>query len=252
MRTLVIGDIHGAFKALQQCLERSQFDYKNHRLIQMGDVVDSYPESFECVEELLKITHLIPLKGNHDDWLREFIETDFHPYYWTYGGRGTLLSYLKHAGKEGRYVATGSGFKSALEAKDIPQRHREFFANQRLYYIDPESRCFVHGGFKRKLSFNEQVPKDYYWDRSLWEDALESKRLGLSRAEFHVASKFREIYIGHTATTHSDTDQPMTIYNIINVDTGAGHSGRLTIMDIDSKSYWQSDPMSELYPQNFR
>jgi len=232
MRTLVIGDIHGAFKALQQCLERSGFDYKNDVLIQLGDVVDSYPESFECVEEMLKINYLISIKGNHDEWFQEFIETDFHPYYWTYGGRGTLISYLRHAGKVGRYFSSGSGYKTALETTDIPQSHKDFFTNQKLYYIDPKRRCFVHGGFKRRLPFKQQEHKDYYWDRSLWEEALESKKMGLSSSAFYMASKFREIYIGHSATTHWGTDQPMKTYNIINLDTGAGHSGRLTIMDI--------------------
>jgi serine/threonine protein phosphatase 1 len=36
------------------------------------------------------------------------------------------------------------------------------------------------------------------------------------------------------------------------MDTGAGHSGKLTIMDIDKKTFWQSDPLPELYPENFR
>lgn len=34
-----MGDIHGAYKALQQCLERSKFNYENDKLIQLGDVV---------------------------------------------------------------------------------------------------------------------------------------------------------------------------------------------------------------------
>ena len=29
MRTLAIGDIHGAHKAMMQCFERAKFDYKN-------------------------------------------------------------------------------------------------------------------------------------------------------------------------------------------------------------------------------
>jgi len=39
-------------KALRQCLERSSFDYENDRLIQLGDIVDEYPEVYEFVEEL--------------------------------------------------------------------------------------------------------------------------------------------------------------------------------------------------------
>lgn len=57
----VMGDIHGAYKALEQCLIRSGFDYENDRLIQLGDIVDGYPDAFECVEELLKVKNLISI-----------------------------------------------------------------------------------------------------------------------------------------------------------------------------------------------
>lgn len=50
MRTFVLGDIHGAAKALEQCFERSEFDKKNDLLIQLGGVVDRHDEVFECVE----------------------------------------------------------------------------------------------------------------------------------------------------------------------------------------------------------
>lgn len=86
MRELVMGDIHGSYKALIQCFERSGFDYENDLLIQLGDVIDGHPQAYECIEELLKIRHLIAIKGNHDDWFLEFTNTDFHPYYWNYGG----------------------------------------------------------------------------------------------------------------------------------------------------------------------
>ena len=70
--------------------------------------------------------------------------------------------------------------------------------------------------------------------------------------EFFDVVNFREIYIGHTPTTKCGTDKPLTALNILNLDTGAGHNGRLTIMDIDTKKYWQSDPLLELYTENFR
>jgi serine/threonine protein phosphatase 1 len=249
MRTLVVGDLHGAYMALKQCLERSGFDYENDLLIQLGDVSDGYPEVYECIDELLKIKHLIAIKGNHDEWMREFIETDFHPYYWTYGGKGTLISYLNHTGKEGRYFASSRGFKTALESKDIPQAHKEFFSQQKLYHIDGKKRCFLHAGFKRSLSFYDQEDKDYYWDRELWNDAVEYSTSADLRKEFKMVTKFKEIYIGHTTTK---TFKPVKAFNIINLDTGAGHSGKLTIMDVDTKGYWQSDPLPELYAHNFR
>jgi serine/threonine protein phosphatase 1 len=244
MRKLVMGDIHGAYKALKQCLQKAEFDYENDLLIQLGDVVDRYPQSFECIEELLKINNLIALKGNHDDWLDEFAQTDFHPYFWNQGGKATLSSYLDHAGKNGRLFQTGRGYKSALESEDIPASHKKFFSTQKLYYIDEEERCFVHAGFNANLPFYAQKTSDYYWDRSLWKYALRCHENG---EPFIVNVEFKEIYIGHTPTTKLNTDQPIGIFNIYNLDTGAGHSGRLTIMDMDTKEFWQSDLTSDLY-----
>ena len=36
--------------------------------------------------------------------------------------------------------------------------------------------------------------------------------------------------------------------NVWDLDTGGGWGGKLTIMDIDSHEYWQSDLVPDLYP----
>ena len=55
MRTFVIGDIHGAYKALLECLELSKFKKNNDRLICLGDVCDRGRQVKECIDELLTI-----------------------------------------------------------------------------------------------------------------------------------------------------------------------------------------------------
>lgn len=255
MRRFAMGDLHGAHKALLQCLARSSFDDQLDQLIQLGDVVDGYPDVYECVEELLKVKNLIVLKGNHDDWFQGFLDTGFHEAYWTYGGKGTLISYLNHSGKKGQIRSAGRGYKTSLGVKDIPEAHKTFFESQVLHYTDPQNRFFVHGGFNRHVSIAGQPRDTFYWDRTLWTEALQAhtydKNIRLPEA-FFDAVDFKEIYIGHTPTTKWGTDKPLRALNILNLDTGAGHSGRLTMMDIDTKEYWQSDPLPELYTENFR
>jgi len=251
-RTLVMGDIHGACRAMEQCLNRSGFDQERDLLIQLGDVVDGYPESFECVEQLLKIKKRICIKGNHDDWFNDFLRTGVHPSGWSHGGKGTMVSYLEHAGKQGRYIDTESGLTSALLPTDVPKAHQLFFGSQQLYHIDHHQRGFVHAGFDRKLPFLDQDPANYYWDRSLWQEALDRSEAPLHTGLLEMVTTFHEIYIGHTPTTKNGTDQPLSAFNIMNLDTGAGHAGRLTIMDIDTREVWQSDPLPTLYTQNFR
>ena len=60
---------------------------------------------------------------------------------------------------------------------------------------------------------------------------------------------YNEIYIGHTPTTRLGTDKPLIFNGVANVDTGAGFKGRLTVMDIETKEYWQSEPVYKLYPE---
>ena len=58
MKTFVIGDIHGRFKALKEVLKNSKFDYINDKLIVLGDIVDGGIRTYDVVEELLKIKKL--------------------------------------------------------------------------------------------------------------------------------------------------------------------------------------------------
>lgn len=253
MGIFVLGDIHGAAKALEQCLERSGFDKKNDLLIQLGDVVDRHDEVFDCVEILLQVDNLIALKGNHDDWFTDFLRTDAHPRDWIYGGLDTVKSYLKHAGKGEVFSEKGEGYATNLVASDVPATHQAFFERQRPYYVDERNRCFVHGGFNPRLPMAQQQPEDFYWDRLLWQNAYEHKRLlgdEVHPVDVGIVPDFLEVYLGHTPTTNWKTDQPLNAFNIWNIDTGAAHSGRLTIMNVDTKAYWQSDLLPDLYPEN--
>src|SRR4051812_15465598 len=93
-RKFVMGDIHGACRALRQCLERSTFDYNEDQLIFLGDVADGWPETKDCVEELLKIKNLVFIFGNHDFWTLEWMETGHADDIWlSQGGDATVKSY---------------------------------------------------------------------------------------------------------------------------------------------------------------
>ena len=252
MRVFVMGDIHGAFKAVKQCFERASFDYEHDQLIQLGDITDGADEVYECVEELLKVKNLIAIRGNHDEWLLEFIRTGIHPYHWTHGGTGTIRSYIKAAGKQDTLIPSRKGFKTSLDPADIPETHRVFFREQFLYYIDGDNNCFLHAGFERQLPFKGQRDDTYFWDRSLWMEALSyeaGKPYPEGNAAFKIVTGFREIFIGHTPTLNWNKDQPMSAANILNLDTGTRHGGRLTIMDVKTKEFWQSDPVKELYAE---
>ena len=95
-KTFVIGDIHGSYRALLQCLEKSQFNYLEDHLICLGDVADGWPETRESIDELLKIKNLKYILGNHDFWTLNWMETGYPEQGWIdQGGIATINSYTK-------------------------------------------------------------------------------------------------------------------------------------------------------------
>jgi serine/threonine protein phosphatase 1 len=58
---------------------------------------------------------------------------------------------------------------------------------------------------------------------------------------------YKEIYIGHTPVSRINENVPIQKATIWNVDTGAAFKGPLTIMDVNTKDFWQSENLNELY-----
>ena len=234
-RTLVIGDIHGALKALVQVLQQTKLTPQD-KLIFLGDYVDGWSESAGVVEYLLELStkqHCIFLKGNHDEWCHQWLKTGMVPRGWLHnGGEQTIQS----------YSLTDAATKSS---------HLLFFEQAVYYFIDDDKRLFLHAGFTAPGGPREEQPVSACaWDRTLWETAVMVNRRTKNDPAFFPKRfrLFKEIYIGHTPTLHFNTDQPMHACNVWNIDTGAGFTGKLTVIDIDSKAYWQSEEAYKLYP----
>lgn len=253
MKTFVIGDIHGGYKALVQCLERSKFDYEKDTLIQLGDICDGWSEVYESVNELLKIKSLIAIRGNHDSWFEMWLKYGRHPVDWLQGGDGTLISYCRALNRE--YAHRFSGYTTNLLPADLPDSHYQFFTNkQKPYYIDSENRLYVHGGINRHHPIDDQIYNNediLMWDRDFWMAAMSYGKVEAGdltiRPKFKIHDDFKEVFIGHTSTVFWKTDKPINAANVWNLDTGGGYNGKLTIMDVNTKEYWQSDNLKELY-----
>ena len=59
MKRLVIGDIHGAYRALVQVLDRAGFDPKKDLLVSLGDVCDGWSETKQCIDYLMTVKNLV-------------------------------------------------------------------------------------------------------------------------------------------------------------------------------------------------
>ena len=233
-RTLVIGDIHGGLRALHQIMERAKVS-KNDTLIFLGDYVDGWSESPQVLDYLIaleKKQHCIFMRGNHDELVYKWLEESKDNREWyKHGGESTVIAYTK--------------VNAATK-----QKHIDFLKNLKNYYLDDQNRLFIHAGFTNMNGVAyEYFPRLFYWDRTLWETAL-SLDLSISKKSLYYPKRFtlyNEIYIGHTPITKINETIPIQKACVWNVDTGAAFKGSLTIMDVDSKEFWQSEPLCDLY-----
>lgn len=235
MRTLIIGDIHGAYRALKQVLERAGLQ-PNDKLIFLGDYVDGWSESAQTIEYLIALDEkydCLFIRGNHDTWCEDWLRRTHANETWLqHGGKSTVQSY-------GDYD----------EEKWL--KHLDFFESMQNYHIDENNNLFIHAGFSSMHGpEKETYASNYSWDRTLWEMALiMDPRLEKDARSYPKRLKlFNEIFIGHTPTINYDVDTPMHAVNVWNVDTGAAFYGKLSVLDLETKQFWQSDVVRTLYP----
>ena len=237
-RTLVIGDIHGGLKAVIQVLQKAAIK-EDDTLVFLGDYVDGWSESPDVLDFLIALSEqqkCIFIKGNHDelllDWLENRHENIKEELWFKHGGKATVDAYL-------------------TVSETVKQKHIAFLKSLRNYYLDAENRLFIHAGFTNMNGVSQEFfPKLMYWDRTLWEVALcldetMDKNSHLYPKRLKIYS---EIFIGHTPISKTEKVAPLCKNSVWNLDTGAAFLGVLTIMDCTSKMYWQSELVSELYP----
>lgn len=233
--TFVIGDIHGGLKALVQVLERAAVTTAD-TLIFLGDYVDGWSESAPVIDFVMQCARKQPcifIKGNHDEWCEDWLRSGQADKTWLmHGGLATVKSY--------------AGIELLRRAQ-----HLLFFEKMKMFATDEQNRLFIHAGFTSMHGPEKEFhSSNFSWDRTLWETALTlDKKITSDSLLFPKRLKlFHEIYIGHTPTLYFNETTPMQGANVWNIDTGAAFTGKLTIMDINTKKFWQSDTVKDLYP----
>ena len=238
MKKFVIGDIHGGLKALVQALEKTNFNAED-TLIFLGDYVDGWSQSPDVLDFLIELQYhqkCVFIRGNHDelvlDWLTNNTKNIDESLWFQHGGEATVKSY-QH-----------------IDAK-TKAKHIAFLKTLQNYHIDENNRLYLHAGFSnlKGVEFEHFKPL-YYWDRTLWEMAMAlDKNLATESIYYPKRLKlYNEIFIVHTPVTYIGESVPVNFANVWNVDTGAAFKGKLTIMNVDTKEFQQSDALPDLYP----
>ena len=252
-RRLIVGDIHGSYKALMEVLEKASFDRDNDTLYFTGDVSDGYPQVFECLTFLLALPHFHAVIGNHDVWLQRYLAAGLTPSIWVnQGGQRTIENIEKknltdaekhqladalrswpYVIAEDDFILTHGGpgmFFDEEDMSDIARIKREL-----LEYDDSNWQGWLR---TRQATVN--------WDRSYYAEALYDQEHGITAPSYSRYKGKKRLFIGHTEI---GSHKPFISkkHNAINVDTAAGSYGCLTLMDMDTLEYWQSKKSKRLY-----
>lgn len=235
MRTLVVGDIHSGLKALEQLILKANVTPKDH-LIFLGDYVDAWSTAVETVDfliDLKKEFNCTFIRGNHDELCRDWLLTEKeNPQWLAHGGTATRDSYLR-------------------DDREDWSSHLDFYASLKNYYLADDNRLYLHAGYTNLKGIEfEYFEQSFYWDRTLWElaTAIDSN-LNPEDPKFPKRlTHYKEVFIGHTPLSKNKVVAPQSGANVWNVDTGAAFKGGLTMMDVETKEFWQSDPVHTFYP----
>lgn len=193
MKHFAIGDIHGRFDLLSAALEAiGDLEEQNARLVFLGDYIDRGPQSREVVEALMAISisdRVICLRGNHEELMVD-------------GLCGDAMDRMHWLSNGGRAALASYG-------GDVPQAHLDWVRNRPVCY-ETDTHFFVHAGVRPGVPLDRQDPAEMVWIRGLFLD---------SRADFGK----------HVVHGHTPDEEPELRLNRTNLDTGAFHTGRLTV-----------------------
>ncbi len=216
MRTIIITDIHGCLRELDELLETVGLDTGKDFLIFLGDMMDRGPDCwgvfrrFAALKEALG-ERMVLIMGNHEDMLlHAFSDETVYARWMRNRGDITLSSF-------------------AAQGSDV-REHYPWFEQMRPYYERPEYVC-VHAGLVKENPADNSL-HDLIWDRRMADGAPYRGKL---------------VIYGHTPRSHviyRDAEgngrflEPNTPFSLpecgsIGLDTGCVYGGKLSALVID-------------------
>jgi serine/threonine protein phosphatase 1 len=220
IRVYAIGDVHGCADLLRGLLERIDKDKACCAAAQtievfLGDYVDRGPASREVIDLLLarsQSSQTVPLKGNHETFVLDFLEDPSVLREWrAFGGLETLMSYglAPNVNPDPRrQLELATQFRHAL-----PDEHHGLLAGSKTSFTCGDY-FFVHAGVRPGVALADQREQDLLWIR---DDFLQC----------------REAFAKMIVHGHTPVIEPQILPNRINIDTGAYATGRLTCLVLE-------------------
>ncbi|WP_313645669.1 metallophosphoesterase [Pseudomonas sp.] len=206
-RDLAVGDIHGHFQRLQQCLDAVDFDPAVDRLFSVGDLVDRGPHSEQCLDWLAQ-PWFHAVQGNHE----ALAISCFH------GGRLDLQMYR----------AAGGGWFI-----DSPRERQAVFVEQFLQLpialelqtpTGPVGLLHADSPFDDWPALRDSLLFD---DDAQVREVCQWSRRRLKSANATPVRGVQALVVGHTPVL-----QAKRLGNVWHLDTAGWASGHFSLMDL--------------------
>jgi serine/threonine protein phosphatase 1 len=219
-----VGDIHGRDDVLREMADRVEIDMKTRSFdhavtVFLGDYIDRGPGSKRVVERLATNewpTSVIALAGNHEDFLKDFLDDAGILDFWrSQGGLATLHSYAVDVGP----AMAGRDFEEVQAAftAGFPKHHRDFLEALKVS-ASIGDYFFCHAGVRPGVAL----------DRQNRDDLLNIREPFLSSEAEHG----KLIVHGHTPAV-----APEIRPNRLGIDTAAYATGRLTCLVLEKDQH---------------
>ena len=228
IRVYVIGDVHGRLSLLRriETIIAADHDARGDScrpwIVYLGDYVDRGADSRQVIQHLIdgppEGFEGIHLLGNHDLWLREFLEDPaYGPSWYKHGGDATLLSYGVRIdpskGEQARFTEAHEAMRTR-----VPEMHRRFLSGLELGFSIGDY-FMVHAGVMPNKPFDQQRVEDLLWIREPF---------------LNYTSELAKVVVhGHTVE-----EKPTEKVHRIGIDTGACWTGKLSALGLEEDDRW--------------
>lgn len=206
----VVGDIHGHFDKLRELMDHVRFNTNTDRLFSVGDLVDRGPKSHEVLRWLAE-PWFHPVMGNHE---------------------ATTLNYLHQFNCEfpPRFRHDdGYEWVGLMSPRDITNMFRVF--NMLPAAMEVKIRGakvgIIHADILHPswaMFLSDLVLGGYHgdvFDRTMWKFHRYKYKIEIPVLEV------RNVYVGHVIVKN-----PVTLGNVVYIDTGCYKTGRMTLVNI--------------------
>lgn len=237
-RNLIVGDIHGRYEKLKKVLSLSSFDMEDDTLYAVGDFTDRGKDAYLTLRFLMDVKNLKAVVGNHDLYLQNWLYTGAPDDHWKHylGGNATIKDIKYHNRISKAECILIADWLRSLPLIRIEDEYIVTHGGPGHFEVEELTRLERKKRNELSLFKGEDM---ITWDRDYFLSAFK----GIYRDELfsfvEPLKTEKTIFIGHTPVP---SGKPLFSeeYHLVALDTGAGRNGPLTLMDMDSKEYWQA------------